>query len=94
MTQCPDKVGDMKVVMFTPIDERHAFTGNCKQIVAGQVLGPMAGLVICQHQGGYYLFGCDDDWSVNCDTWHDTLADAIDQAEYEYTGTRGTWVGK
>jgi hypothetical protein len=96
MKECPDIVGQAKVVMFTPIDDRHAFTGACKQIVADKVMGPMAGLAICQYKGetAYYLFGCDQDWNTVTDTWHQSLEEAIKQAEFEYTGTSRTWQRK
>ena len=44
MKDCPDTIGQAKVIMFTAIDMRHAFTGKCKQVVAGQQMGAMAGL--------------------------------------------------
>ena len=82
--------------MYTPIDDRHTFTGACKQIVPGQTMGKMAGLAICQYDGetAYYLFGCDSEWNTVTDTWHETLEDAIDQAEFEYEGSKSTWTEK
>lgn len=38
-----------------------------------------------------YLFYCDADWTTVTDTWHATLAGALDQAELEYTGVSATW---
>jgi len=37
------------------------------------------------------LFGCDAEWNSLCDTWHETLEDAKEQAEFEYEGTSNTW---
>ena len=93
MKAFPTNFGDERVICYSPLDERHTFTGGCRQIVAGQLLGQMAGLVICQspESGGFYLFGCDDDWSVVTDTWHETLDDALHQAEFEYVGVSSTW---
>jgi hypothetical protein len=53
----------------------------------------MAGLAICQYAGEpyYYLFGCDADWQSVTDTWHETLAEAKAQAEFEYEGVTATW---
>ena len=53
----------------------------------------MSGLANCQPPGSrkFYLFGCDDDWNVVTDTWHQTLADAKEQAEFEYEGISNTW---
>ena len=90
----PEVISGETLICYSPIDERHRFTGNCKQIVAGQVLGPMAGLMICYYEkdGGFYLFGCDADWRVKTDTWHETLDEAKSQAEFEYEGISNTWI--
>jgi hypothetical protein len=60
------------VIAFTPIDGRHQFTGSCRQIVAGKLMGSMAGLAICQYDGdaAFYLFGCDEEWKNVTDTCH------------------------
>ena len=96
MKECPEIVGEAQVLLYTPIDERHKFTGNCKQIVAGQLMGPMQGLAICQYktEDSYYLFGCDENWEVITDGWHERIEDAIKQAEFEYKGTQNTWIKK
>lgn len=86
-------IGSAKVILYTEIDERHNHTGNCMQIVSGKVMGAAAGLAICQYEGeeNFYLFGCDENWNTITDTWHETLEDAKDQAEFEYEGTNKTW---
>lgn len=91
---CPSHVGNAKVVCYTPVDERHRYTGNTKQIVGGVALGPSAGLAICQYDGEecFYLFGCDANWNSQSDTWHQSLEDAKEQAEFEYQGTSATWL--
>ncbi len=93
MINIPQEVGGAKVVLYTPIDERHKHTGNCKQIVAGVLMGAAAGLVICQYEGenSFYLFGCDAKWNTVTDTCHETLEDAMAQAEFEYEGVQATW---
>lgn len=80
-------------MLYTPIDERHRHTGNCEQYVAGELMGPAAGLAICQYEGesAFYLFGCDEDWGTVTDTWHQTLEEAKAQAEFEYEGVSATW---
>jgi len=93
MIRIPKEVGNAKVVLYTPIDKRHRHTGNCKQIVAGELMGVAAGLAICQYEGedSFYLFGCDENWETVTDTWHQTLEDAKEQAEFEYEGVSETW---
>jgi hypothetical protein len=89
----PKEIGGGRVICFTPIDERHRHTGNCRQIVAGVLQGPAAGLAICQCAGEdcYYLFGCDNDWNTVTDNWHQTIDEALEQAEFEYEGVSQTW---
>jgi hypothetical protein len=89
----PEFIDGAKVILFTPIDQRHRLTGNCRQVVAGVPQGPSAGLAICKYEGeeGYYLFGCDATWRAVTDTWHQTVEEAMCQAEFEYEGVMGTW---
>lgn len=93
MRPAPREIGGAKVVCFTPIDHRHRHTGNCRQIVAGVLQGPAAGLAICHHEAEdcYYLFGCNAGWETITDTWHSTLESAMAQAEFEYEGVSATW---
>ena len=93
MKTIPRDVGGARVVMYTPIDERHRHTGNCRQIVADVLMGAAAGLAICksEEEGAYYLFGCDENWQTLTDTWHQSLDDAKRQAEFEYEGVGATW---
>lgn len=93
MISPPTQLNNAKVIVFTPIDSRHKPTGGCKHTVAGELLGAAAGLAICRYEsdGGFYLFYCDDQWGVLTDTWHETLEDAKEQAEFEYKGTSRTW---
>ena len=93
MNKAPNEIGGARVVLYTLIDERHKHTGNCRQIVAGELQGAAAGLAICQYEGenDYYLFGCDEDWNTKTDTWHEMLEDAKAQAEFEYEGVHATW---
>jgi hypothetical protein len=51
------------------------------------------GLAICQREGeaAYYLFSCDSEWSTVADSWHETMEDALEQAEFAYEGVSKTW---
>ncbi len=93
MKKAPGVIGGARVLLYTPIDGRHRHTGNCEQYVAGELMGPAAGLAICRYEGdaAVYLFGCDEDWEAVTDTWHETLEDAKAQAEFEYEGVTATW---
>ena len=88
----PATVGDLPVVCYTPVDGRHQPTGATKHWVGGARQGPASGLAVCAGGSGYYLFYCDARWEPVTDTWHDSVEDAMAQAEFEYAGTAGTWV--
>lgn len=89
----PDFLDNAKVVRWSVIDDRHCATGNCRHVVRGELQGPAAGLAICRYddETAFYLFGCDAVWNVVTDTWHETLDDALKQAELEYEGITATW---
>jgi hypothetical protein len=93
MKRAPGTSGGAKVLLYTPIDERHRPTGGCEHYVAGALMGPAAGLAVCRYEGeaAVYLFGCDGDWEVDTDSWHETLESAMRQAEFEYEGVSATW---
>ncbi len=92
MKNIPGTVGGAKVILYTAIDGRHRHTGNCRQFVEGVLMGPAAGLAIGQYEGedAFYLFGCDVEWNAVTDTWHKTLEEAKQQAEFEYEGVSAT----
>jgi hypothetical protein len=88
----PRLLGGLPVVAYTPIDQRHRATGNCRHFAHGELVHPAAGLAICRDSdGGFLLFGCDAGWNTVTDTWHESLEDARYQAEFEYEGIDGTW---
>lgn len=46
---------------------------------------------ICYDQedtGGYFLFGCDEDWNTVTDSWHESLDLAVQQVDFEIPGAR------
>jgi len=68
-------------------------TGNTRHLVGDRELAPASRLAIAQYPGevGFYLFHCDGSWKVLADTWHETVADAEAQAEFEYAGISAAW---
>jgi hypothetical protein len=88
-----NQINGARVICFTAIDDRHRHTRNCRQIVDGAIQDSASGLAICQFDGddAFYLFGCDSDWNVVTDTWHQSLEEAQSQAEFEYEGVADTW---
>jgi len=93
MTQPPKLIGGLRVLRWSVIDERHRTTGNCRQVVGAEPQEPAPGLAICQYDGetACHLFSCDAEWNTVTDTWHETLEQALQQAEFEYEGVSATW---
>jgi hypothetical protein len=93
MIAVPKQIGGASVVLFTLIDGRNRHTGTCRQLVAGVLQTPAAALAICQYHGenSFYLFACDEHWSSITDTRHQTIEEAMRQAEFEYEGVSATW---
>ncbi|MGC4032607.1 MAG: hypothetical protein QM754_12915 [Tepidisphaeraceae bacterium] len=76
---------NMKLVCYAvlPEDKRH----TVMQSLAGPGPRQVCGLAICDAaEDGFYLFTCDADWYVMFDTNHESLEDALHQAEFEYNG--------
>jgi hypothetical protein len=93
MQAAPAQISGMPTVLYTVIDSRHEPTAACHHTIGGRELGAVAGLAICREPdgGGHYLFYCDTQWQALTDTWHATVEDAIQQAEFEYKGAATTW---
>ena len=85
---------DGAVVLRTARIFPAAHAGNTRHEVAGERVKAASRLAIAHYPGqaGFYLFGCDDSWSVMTDTWHESLEGAIAQAEFEYAGSYNAWV--
>lgn len=98
MKPIPDTIDDAQVICASPIASPDLHTGAYVHRVNGVAVGPMAGMAICQYveedTSGFYLFGCDQEWNCVTDTYHDSLDEALRQAEFEYTGIRETMIYK
>jgi len=92
----PNEIGGANLVCYLIPDSRHKKTGNTKHWVDGQLLEEIFGLAICNYENsnGFYLFYCDKNWETITDTFHDTVEDAKDQAEFEFSNTISTWTDK
>jgi hypothetical protein len=91
----PNEIDDAQLIAYLVLDEnKHQRTGNTQHFVDGSLTANFHGLAICSYEGsdGYYLFYCDSSWESVTDTYHDTIADAKDQAEFEYSNTENDWV--
>jgi hypothetical protein len=54
-------------------------------------MAPFAALAISQSDDSYYLCYLDEDWDYVTDTWHQSLDDALHQAELEFQGIGDKW---
>ncbi|WP_299701527.1 hypothetical protein [uncultured Pontibacter sp.] len=91
----PDEVGGARVILYASLEGKKA-TGRTEHFHTGKSVNPTTGLAICKYdnEDGYYLFGCDLKWESVTDTLHETVEDAIEQAEWEYGDLSGAWVKK
>jgi hypothetical protein len=91
----PDFIGKARVVCYAVVNLSLP-TGNTQHFVNGKLRDTAYGLAICEYKpgDGYYLFSCSSNWVEFADTWHETIEDAKDQAEFEYAGISNNWVYK
>ncbi len=82
------------VICYTRLDARHQPTGNTRHYLDGQLQTGFRGLAIAQYaqDHGFYLFYCSAEWEVQNDTYHASLQEAKEQAEFEFQGTLETWI--
>ena len=89
----PREIDGARVLETAQIEGRVTSTGNTSHIVNGEVMRAPSFLAIAQYTGksGVYLFYCDRSWAVLNDTFHDSVANAKEQAEFEYAGSNALW---
>lgn len=63
-----------------------ATTGKIRHAVDGVDVTNFAGLAIAKYEDeeSVYLLYCDEDWQPVTDTYHESVAAAIEQANFEY----------
>ena len=87
----PEIVGhgaeEMRLVCFARIDpaKRQRVLGGS---LAGRGPRYIAGVAVCEGDGGYYFFSCDAEWNVMFDSWCHTVEDATEDTEYEWVYPR------
>jgi hypothetical protein len=82
----PEFLDGARVLQFASL-ARAQPTRNTKHAVDGVVVSRFASVAIAQYDegpGGVYLFYCDGDWNVVTDTFHDDVASAVQQANFEF----------
>jgi hypothetical protein len=89
----PTEFDGASLVCFAEISGAIRPTGKTKHVRDGEAVATASGLAICQYEGdsSFYFFYCDEDWEVLADTFHSTIEDAKEQAEFEYEGISSNW---
>jgi len=89
-----NEIDGASIIKYLVLDGKHVQTGSTRHFVDGQLLQEIYGLAICKcdDEAGFYLFYCDENWNTLTDTYHDSLAEAERQAEYEFTNPSNSWV--
>lgn len=94
-TDIPDIIGNAGVICYVIVGQALT-TGNTQHYAHGRLLSAAYGLAVCRYEKeeGYYLFSCNSEWKEFADTYHKTIEDAMEQAEFEYAGISDSWVYK
>jgi hypothetical protein len=93
MQSPPEFLGKARVLQFASLAKSQP-TGKTRHVVGGVQVTEFAGLAIARYDSdGVYLFYCDPSWNVITDTWHEDVAAAIDQANFEFglIGSRSSY---
>jgi hypothetical protein len=86
MQRPPEFLDKARVLQFSSL-ARSQPTGKTKHVVRGVEAKDFAALAIATYDSdphGVYLLYCDPSWNVITDTWHEDVAAAIDQANFEF----------
>ncbi len=81
------------VIQQVILGEQNKSTGKTRHVVSGSdmPLPAMLRIVRFPNDQGYYLLYLDKAGRELTDTYHDTLADAVDQARWEYEVQPEQW---
>ena len=86
MDRPPEFLDGARVVQFASLEQAQP-TGNTRHVVNGLEVSGFAAVAVAQYDEdsrGAYLFYCDEGWNVVTDTWHDDVASAVQQANFEF----------
>lgn len=78
----------LKRVVLT---DKHKPTGNTRHYIRGELVTTFHHLRIVEHAGEILLFYCDADGIEVTDTWHETIGQAMRQAEFKFGVRPDEW---
>lgn len=83
----------MKMTIVQQVELASGTIGKTRHMRNGEPLAAPAALRIVQYASdpGFYLLYLDSGGHELTDTYHDTLDDAMSQAEWEFAVTPGQW---
>ena len=96
--EAPKLLGSALVLRYARITPDVRATGNTRhlegalpvggELVGGTLIPPAKALAIAQYAGeeNVYLFGLDEHGDIQSDTGHETVEDALDQADLRVRG--------
>jgi hypothetical protein len=82
----PEFLDGARVLQFASLATAQP-TGKTRHVVGRVKVKEFAALAIARYESdprGVYLFYCDPSWNVITDTWHEDVAEARDQANFEF----------
>ncbi len=88
----PKEIGELEVIISALIDESCVHTKYCSHKFDGKILGKAkwAAITNTGENGSCYLFMCYGNNELS-DTFHESIEEAKDQAEWEYEGISKNW---
>lgn len=84
---------DPKLLRRVRLTSAHEPTGNTEHFNGDDPVPVPAELRIVQYSSdpGFYLFYCDESGSEMTDTYHDSMSEAMAQAEFEFNVQEAEW---
>src|SRR4051794_40675131 len=86
MQNPPEFLNGARVMQFASL-ARSQPTGKTRHVVGGVQVREFGAVAIVKYEAEphcVYLYYCDPSWNVITDTWHEDVAAALDQANFEF----------
>lgn len=93
MTTAPPQIDGAEVIAFVVLDPTiHKDSGSLRLYADGALQESFYGLAIATYDlSGIYLFFSDIDWKTENDTFHDSVAEAMETAQRKFGVTPSQW---
>jgi hypothetical protein len=90
----PPTLEACRVLEYAILDSSVRFSGHSNLFRGEKEVGPVPRLAICERAGGgeYFLFHCDNDWTVLGIEAYESIAQARISAEEVYPGAAALWI--